>query len=323
MTERVDLQYRPDPNGWPQVLTTMQRSHDFNTHDHSADGIFDDRADMTQEFWGTSRGWSPETGRIERQPSGADDTTGAIRAIRDGVTAFRPHRIERRDPSGEVQRTRVHGASRSTEAPSPAPRRRETTRDEFTPRRREVTLGELAGGGTIRHRPDVRNAVAYPDDIWPEDDSSGDFAPGAEIPLTPVVSLTDRLGVGAIDPLLARLGAIVLVGVLLVPVALALRPSPTSAETIRTDGSVAAQPVGAAVALDASGNLLEWCSTSWRENYEKPADDDLEGSAGRVLRGGSFAGNGISARCASRLRYHPGGINGLFGFRLVAPFEAL
>jgi hypothetical protein len=37
--------------------------------------------------------------------------------------------------------------------------------------------------------------------------------------------LVDRLGLGAVDPLLLRLGVIVLIGVLLVPLAMSLRPA--------------------------------------------------------------------------------------------------
>ncbi|MCB1056118.1 MAG: SUMF1/EgtB/PvdO family nonheme iron enzyme, partial [Acidobacteria bacterium] len=75
--------------------------------------------------------------------------------------------------------------------------------------------------------------------------------------------------------------------------------------------------------LDASGNVRELCSTKWRGSYEEPADDELEGSAGRVVRGGSFASLNINARCAFRNRYDPDYVSPYCGFRLVAPFESL
>ena len=41
-------------------------------------------------------------------------------------------------------------------------------------------------------------------------------------------------------------------------------------------------------ALDMSGNVWEWCLTKWRSNYNSAADDDPEGTDGRVVRGGSY-----------------------------------
>lgn len=75
--------------------------------------------------------------------------------------------------------------------------------------------------------------------------------------------------------------------------------------------------------LDASGNVWEWCSTKWRESYQEPADDDLEGAAGRVLRGGSFAFDRFFARCAYRYRSLPTHLNWYRGLRLVVTFENL
>ncbi len=75
--------------------------------------------------------------------------------------------------------------------------------------------------------------------------------------------------------------------------------------------------------LDASGNVWEWCSTRWRDTYDAPEDNALEGDAVRVLRGGSFANDSVGARCAYRVRDDPDGIDRLIGFRLVAPSELL
>ncbi|MCB1057612.1 MAG: SUMF1/EgtB/PvdO family nonheme iron enzyme [Acidobacteria bacterium] len=81
--------------------------------------------------------------------------------------------------------------------------------------------------------------------------------------------------------------------------------------------------IGSRGILDASGNVWEWCSTKWGDNYDALADDDLQGSAGRVVRGGSFAGDGFFARCAFRSGGDPDIIFAGSGFRLVAPFESL
>lgn len=71
--------------------------------------------------------------------------------------------------------------------------------------------------------------------------------------------------------------------------------------------------------LDASGNVWEWCSTQWRNNYEEEAVEDLAGSASRVLRGGSFAVNFIDARCAYRVGFDPGSVYWVIGFRVASP----
>jgi len=68
---------------------------------------------------------------------------------------------------------------------------------------------------------------------------------------------------------------------------------------------------------EMSGNIREWCSTTWRKNYKQKADDQLEGNSPRVLRGGSFNVNQRSVRCASRNGYNPGGRNVNWGFRVV------
>jgi len=44
-------------------------------------------------------------------------------------------------------------------------------------------------------------------------------------------------------------------------------------------------------AADMSGNIWEWCSTVWVDNYEEyeaKVTENLEGDASRVLRGCSF-----------------------------------
>ena len=83
-----------------------------------------------------------------------------------------------------------------------------------------------------------------------------------------------------------------------------------------------ASPPGAAGRgiVDSSGNVLEWCSTKGRGNYEQPAEEDLEGDAVRVSRGGSFADGQVSARSAYRRWGVPGFRSVGIGFRLVVPF---
>jgi formylglycine-generating enzyme required for sulfatase activity len=71
--------------------------------------------------------------------------------------------------------------------------------------------------------------------------------------------------------------------------------------------------------LDLSGNVFEWCSTRWRKDYTKKADEDPKGEASRVLRGGSFAGGSIRARCACRRSGGPRIADISNGFRVSAP----
>jgi formylglycine-generating enzyme required for sulfatase activity len=68
---------------------------------------------------------------------------------------------------------------------------------------------------------------------------------------------------------------------------------------------------------DVAGNVWEWCSTKWRENYKAKADDTLEGDSSRVLRGGSFFNNRDYARCAYRSWYVPDFVFNSIGFRVV------
>jgi formylglycine-generating enzyme required for sulfatase activity/energy-coupling factor transporter ATP-binding protein EcfA2 len=75
-------------------------------------------------------------------------------------------------------------------------------------------------------------------------------------------------------------------------------------------------------AADMSGNVLEWCSTLWLNNYEKydtRVKEDLEGDARRVLRGGSFIHDDFSVRCAFRYGFNPAARLNYCGFRVVLP----
>jgi formylglycine-generating enzyme required for sulfatase activity len=77
--------------------------------------------------------------------------------------------------------------------------------------------------------------------------------------------------------------------------------------------------------LDLSGNVWEWCRTRFEESYEKYRDDnDLEGDARRVLRGGAFNSSDGYVRCAARFGYSPDLHFRDLGFRvMLSPFLTL
>ncbi|MEZ4558461.1 MAG: SUMF1/EgtB/PvdO family nonheme iron enzyme [Caldilineaceae bacterium] len=75
-----------------------------------------------------------------------------------------------------------------------------------------------------------------------------------------------------------------------------------------------------------AGNVWEWCSTKWRNDYEKyedAVDDDPAGTDRQMVRGGSFSYGQLYVRCAYRLRLDPGDRDGYLGFRVVGPWASV
>ncbi len=209
----------------------------------------DEAHDVTQEFWGTTRGWTERghsSGELPTEPRRRpDDTTGSLRALRDGLAAFRPS--VRSDATGSLRRTRQHGIVRSADTPS-APT--QSTHLSSAPAQRttrvEASLGELASG-------------------WFDDD--GDWSVPSHtsqghqfdddddlIPLAPVQPTSTRPGLGAVDPLLVRVGAVITALVLLVPLAFSLRPNDAQAiQSIPAVVPVGASPTPADVSAAVDG----------------------------------------------------------------------
>ena len=230
----------------------MRRDHRQPAGPRPFDLEADRPADVTQEFWGATRDWEP---RPDDGPGDAmwAERTGSMRTIRDGLTAFKPRRGEpTRSRRGGMDRTRSHGIVRPrTDDTTPTGQMRRVAP--------EATLAELAAG---RRAAAQRAQIEFD---WPEDDdwtlpatSTGRHgaAPPANpvddehyadeadlIPLSPAAPLVERLGLGGVDPLLLRLGAIVLIGVLAVPFAIAGRGG--------SGDAVASANVAAAVATAA------------------------------------------------------------------------
>ena len=71
---------------------------------------------------------------------------------------------------------------------------------------------------------------------------------------------------------------------------------------------------------DTAGNAWEWVEDSWHDNYQGAPTDGtawVDGSANRVLRGGSWINYGRSVRSALRYRYGPDSRRNFIGFRLA------
>jgi LysM repeat protein len=265
VTERVDLMDVGGPPG-PLTPTTMRRDPSMSPFDVEAD----EADDVTQQFWGRSRGWNSRQHPVtDRDPAPdhaddmwADDTTGSLRAIRDGVRAFRPQRISRADHSGQVERTRQHGTV--TQRQASAPRRPATS---------EASLGELADGWTDDWTDDFSDSSLFDDQP-----TQRVVATDSElIPLSPVHPLADRIGLSAVDPLLVRIGMLILVALLLVPIALAVRPSSdvglNSSLTAGVVPGVAASAAETAVPEPSLAPLAESPSVdSVTPSADEPAD---------------------------------------------------
>ena len=93
----------------------------------------------------------------------------------------------------------------------------------------DASLGELASGWTdevLEFDPFDRSAstVTHRDTGEPTQRHPA-REQGDLVPLSSTSSLSERIGVGGVDPLLLRMGMLILVGLLLVPLALALRPA--------------------------------------------------------------------------------------------------
>jgi formylglycine-generating enzyme required for sulfatase activity len=74
--------------------------------------------------------------------------------------------------------------------------------------------------------------------------------------------------------------------------------------------------------LDMAGNVWEWTSTKWTDNYNDYAskvDNRLDGDEPRVVRGGSWFYDDHVMRCAARVWLLPNSRNVDCGFRIVSP----
>jgi len=185
-----------------------RRSHDESSNSSGVPG-----RDLNAQFWGSSPAWS---------------TTG------------RPRRTRRTgDQTGPVARTRRHG-DRTGQIPFvPAVPIEEPLIDPFDFGLDGV--GYEPAPGIAGRRSETHDPASF------RGHGAAQTKPIELIELEerplrrpgdPVSSLAARLGLGAVDPLLLRLGVIVMVGVLLVPLAMGLRPD-SSTRSVRTEPTAA------------------------------------------------------------------------------------
>jgi len=71
---------------------------------------------------------------------------------------------------------------------------------------------------------------------------------------------------------------------------------------------------------EMSGTVWEWCLTKWRNDYKETEDNNLSGSAFRVIRGGAYFHYARYLRCSYRRGLNPQRVRDNLGFRLcLAP----
>jgi hypothetical protein len=229
-----------------------RRSH------HDSSNSSDPRtADITAQFWGSSPSWN---------------TTGSVRRVRRNG-----------DRNGPVARTRKHG-DRTGQIPVAARVPvEEPLIDPYDFGFDDVGYGPdpIAGRRLDNwNRASVDARVEEPPEFVEQIELEVRRTHG---PGDPVSTLAGRLGLGAVDPLLLRLGAIVMIGVLLVPVAMGLRgdsrsdsvrtevAAALSTEAVASDVVPAVEEVPAPTAVGGAGDSVDLESTAAQVSDEPAA----------------------------------------------------
>jgi formylglycine-generating enzyme required for sulfatase activity len=91
--------------------------------------------------------------------------------------------------------------------------------------------------------------------------------------------------------------------------------TPVGAYSPQGDG-----PYGCA---DMAGNVWEWCSTKWRNDYTTPADEGPGGDDRRVVRGGSWSTFGGTPAAPAVSGPGPTSSSFLWGFGWLRPYRIL
>ncbi len=169
----------------------------------------------------------------------ANEPTAEVRATERPAAARRANARSATPPSGIWRVADTDAAGAATARPA-GERPARTTRE-----RRAHPAGAGFEGldrlsARFKDEQPPTTSTARPVHVHPDELLDDDWL---EPTTSAARSWADRLGLAAVDPLLVRLGAIVLVGVLLTPIALALRPA-APAESLR----VAAASLGSDVA---------------------------------------------------------------------------
>lgn len=186
------------------------------SHDEYSNSSEERTSDITAQFWGSSPSWR---------------TTGKLGRTRRGG-----------DRSGPVARTRSHGDRTGRIPVAPAVMDDEPRIDPYDFGFDDVGYEAGAGVGgrsdaSDRESPGVEpvdhQRPVEPVELIELDERRDDGGRTDTLSM-----LVERLGLGAVDPLLLRLGVIVLIGVLLVPLAMTMRPD-ASNHSVRTETTAA------------------------------------------------------------------------------------
>lgn len=233
-------------------------------HERQTPSDVDDDRDLTQQFWGPSRGWDDQPNRPvdpirpdRPRTRVGDDTTGAIRAIRDGFAAFRPHTSA--DATGEIDRTRRHGIVRPQIVDDgiefddrPRPGRRPDGG-------RERTLGELASDAAPHHA--VEDEFWHDAGSWDDEPTGRQARPTTTTRRQVAVDVTQRgarPALADVDPLLLRVGVFVLALIVLFPIAWVMRSDDsgtiTTGTAVDTPGVATTSPPVATTASPVAGD---------------------------------------------------------------------
>ncbi len=290
-TRPVPSQGRPRRPG--TVCPMRDSTSLFDHQEDSAD-------DLTREFWGDKSAWvsderrrsSGRTMQIRPADDGRDEyrldhTPTSMRAVREGIAAFKPKRRMRDDSTGPVQRTRQHGVvTGATPAPvdDPAPRSPRRPSAE-TMAHSDASIADLGAGrydyddhaydlSDLDEPIPARRSAASPVAHASARDAADRRVERDDdlVALTPV-TFGDRFGLATVDPAVIRVGIVLLVLVLALPIALAMRGDDASGSELPGDTVPAApQSVSATGAQPAAAENATPTPTAEATPAAAPAD---------------------------------------------------
>ncbi len=331
MTEALDLCL---PAGGPSADITMTDPHMPDRHDTPRDragrstrpdGAAAD-PDVTAEFWGGTPSWrtTGSTPRIRRGSRPATPITPT--PLPDDLAWDEPSqmvdrisaRTAERDRT-EADRTELASLVGTTAAMSEVSDRFAV--DDFASDD-EVEVGGIAGWfertGLFTSNQRVTSGQRAGECRQPAATAERTRTHRAVPATSPDdgVSFTGRIArivspdgspLGSVDPLLVRLGVLIALGVLLVPLALALRPS-SGEETVRSPSIVASGGLSAGSDRPVALDRLERTEAMGSSPIDDPAGTSASAGADSATTGADAAPDPVvtATPCNSTYEVHPG-----------------